>query len=207
MPAAAQRAFCRQADWMIDKTGAIVYKILSFMLPSKSTGNQVCMEMETKKKNSKSGFTLVEILIAALIIALLVVGGAATLYHTGSNIRIEGNRRIALQMANQRLEHARQNYYYSIVPPVYDVANTYFLTENNAAPYLLDLNNSKQTETMQVDDVNYTMTTEVIRHSSDSTEVSFEPEVMQVTVNVEYAPASGLDVELTTLILPPEVTE
>jgi prepilin-type N-terminal cleavage/methylation domain-containing protein len=165
------------------------------------------MEKNAKKKNSKAGFTLIEILLAALIIALLVVGGAATMYHTGSNIRIQGNRRIALQMANQRLEHARNNYYYNIVPPVYDVADTYFLTADSSTPYLLDLNNSKQTETVQIDNVMYTMTTEVIRHSSGSTEVSFEPEVMQVTVNVEYAAATGLDVELTTLILPPEVTE
>lgn len=163
--------------------------------------------MKTNRQNSKAGFSLVEVLLAALIIAIMVIGGAATMYHTGSNIKIQGNRRIALELANQRLENARQNYYYSIVPPVYDAANTYFLTADKNNSYLLDLNNSKKSEVFQIDEVDYTMVTEIIRHSSDSGTVNFNPECIQVTVNVEYREATGQDVELTTLILPPEVTE
>ncbi len=154
--------------------------------------------MEKKTQKSKAGFSLIEVLLAALIIAIMVLGGAATMYYTGSNINAQGHRRIALELASQRLEDARQNYYYSILPADYD--DTYYLTADAVDPYLLDLNNSEKSEVFTIDAVDYKMVTEIVRQSA-----VFEPECLQIWVNVVYREITGESVELTTLILPPEV--
>jgi len=159
--------------------------------------------MKTNKKQSKAGFGLLEVMFTAVIIAFMVIGGAAAMYHTGGNIAVQGNRRIALQLANQRLEHARENYYYSIVPPNYfeDSGNIYYLTEDSTDAYKLELNNSLKTEVYTRDGIDYEMTTRITRRNS-----VFSPECIEVRVSVEYHPSTGESVELTTLILPPEAS-
>ncbi len=157
----------------------------------------------SNKHSGKEGFGLLEVLIAALIIAIMIIGGSATMYQTGSNIVVQGHRRVALQLANQRLEHARKQYYYSIVPPTYfeEKGDIYYLTENATDAYKLDLNNALQTETYTLDSIDYTMTTQILRRNS-----VFAPECLEIRVEVVYRPSTGEKVEMSTLILPPEVS-
>jgi len=57
--------------------------------------------MET---NSKSGFSLVEIMVAVLILTVLALGGAAILYRAGGTVAIQNGKRAAISAANRRLE-------------------------------------------------------------------------------------------------------
>ena len=165
-----------------------------------------------RSKRGKAGFGLLEVMIAALILAILVLGGSATMYLTSSNIRNQGHKRIALQLADQRLEIARNNYYYSIAPakndgsPEYDVDNKYYLTENSSDAALLDLNDSLESEDVSIGGFSYEIITKVLRHSADYGTIGFDPEALEVTVTVEYNPSTGESVELSTLLLPPQVT-
>jgi len=57
----------------------------------------------TKKKN-KSGFSLVEILVATLLLLVLLLAGAMVLYTTGADVQIYGNKRVALELARSQME-------------------------------------------------------------------------------------------------------
>lgn len=159
--------------------------------------------MNNKAHTSKAGFGLLEVMFAAVIIAIMVIGGSAAMYYTGSNIVVQGHRRIALQLADQRLEHARENYYYNIVPPTYfeDTGNIYYLTADNTDPYKMVLKNSLQTELFTLDGIDYAMTTSIVRYRS-----MFSPECIEISATVEYRSATGEDVQLSTVILPPETS-
>lgn len=56
------------------------------------------------KTKHKSGFSLVEIMVAVLILAVLAIGGAAVMYQTGGNIQRQQNKREALIVANHIVE-------------------------------------------------------------------------------------------------------
>lgn len=56
------------------------------------------------KKKVKSGFTLIEVMMAILILAALAMGGAAVLYQTGGTIKETGNKRFALELARSEME-------------------------------------------------------------------------------------------------------
>lgn len=63
------------------------------------------------KPKNKSGFSLVEVMVAALILVVLVIGGAALLAHAGSNVQVVGNKRVALERARTRMEQLRATDY------------------------------------------------------------------------------------------------
>jgi prepilin-type N-terminal cleavage/methylation domain-containing protein len=158
------------------------------------------------KKKNKSGFSLSEVLMSVLIIAVLAIGGSAALYQTGSSVIIQGHKRVALEIANQRLELAMSNYYYDIVPGEYDEDNTYYLNPVENASDILEVITSNTPESITIGGISYEMTTKVLRHSQAGGTVGFQPEALQVTVTVEYRSTTGEAVELTTLLIPPEVT-
>ena len=159
------------------------------------------------KKKSKSGFSLIEVLMAVLIIVVLAIGGSAVLSQTGSSVIIQGHKRVALEIANQRLELARSNYYYDIVQLVeYDEDNTYYLKPVEDASDILEVITSSTPESITIGETSYEMTTKVLRHSQSGGTVGFQPEALQVTVTVEYRSTTDESVELTTLLLPPEAT-
>ena len=56
------------------------------------------------KKKNKSGFSLVEIMVALLLFLVLVIGGAMVLFSTEADIQVYGNKRVALELARTELE-------------------------------------------------------------------------------------------------------
>ena len=56
------------------------------------------------KNKNKSGFSLIEIMVAMLLLAVLVTGGSKVLSTTGGDIQVYGNKRVALELARTELE-------------------------------------------------------------------------------------------------------
>jgi prepilin-type N-terminal cleavage/methylation domain-containing protein len=56
------------------------------------------------KNKNKSGFSLIEIMVAMLLLGVLVVGGSKVMSATGGDIRVYGNKRVALELARTELE-------------------------------------------------------------------------------------------------------
>jgi Tfp pilus assembly protein PilV len=57
--------------------------------------------------NRQRGTTLVEIVVSCVILAVLAIAGMTALCETGAGLAIQKNRRIALGIANSRLEELR----------------------------------------------------------------------------------------------------
>lgn len=75
------------------------------------------------KIKNKSGFSLIEIMVAVLLLTVLALGGAAILYQTGGSIQVQGNKRIAIEMVNELLEVAQNADYISFAD--YETTRTY----------------------------------------------------------------------------------
>ncbi len=58
-------------------------------------------------QKNKSGFSLLEIMVAALILIVVVLGSATLLYQTGSDIRVLGNKHLAMERARSKIEWLR----------------------------------------------------------------------------------------------------
>lgn len=57
--------------------------------------------------NSESGFSLIEVLIALLILSIVIAGGGLFFFYARCAIVREGHRRAALQAASQRIEELK----------------------------------------------------------------------------------------------------
>ena len=64
--------------------------------------------------NHKSGFSLIEVMVAALILVVLVIGGGALMYHAGGNIKVMGNKHLAMERAMSKLESYRSRDYFDL---------------------------------------------------------------------------------------------
>lgn len=159
------------------------------------------------KHSRKAGFSLIEAALAVLILAILAVTGAAVLYQTGSGIRVQGNKRVALEIANQRLEIALSQYYFDIEPAEYNTEGKYYLLASQNNDSVLELSTGKKNENVTFGGRNYRMITEIVRWSPGmpSTRDTFESEHLEVRVLVDYDDNRDVAVVLSTVLLPPEV--
>ena len=56
------------------------------------------------EKKTKSGFSLIEIMVALLLLLVLLIGGSMVMFSTGADIQIYGNKRVALELARTEME-------------------------------------------------------------------------------------------------------
>ena len=130
--------------------------------------------------NSKSGTTLIEVMIALFIIALIILGGGMFFFYGRVNIIREAHRRAALLVASQRLEELKAKIYSEIIigsneEPV-DVDN---LSKDSGTPPTM------VTKVEYVDDVG-----------------GSNEDYKKVTVTVNWHDSTTNTVSLTTLIAP-----
>lgn len=68
------------------------------------------------KTNNSSGFTLVEVLISILMLAIVLTGGMA-LYHNASEIMAHMvHKKVAMELADLEMEGIKELTYNSIIP-------------------------------------------------------------------------------------------
>lgn len=63
------------------------------------------------------GSTLIEVLVAVLLLTLVAVAGGAYVYHSRALVAIQRNRLIALELASSRMERLRSSRPAAIEPP------------------------------------------------------------------------------------------
>jgi len=90
--------------------------------------------VRTRFLNSKTGFTLVEVLVALFIIALVILGGGMFFFYGRVNIVREAHRRAAVLVASQRLEELRAAGYWNLTPEGFPdpLGNFYYIVWNEA---------------------------------------------------------------------------
>jgi len=130
--------------------------------------------------NSENGFTLVEVLVALFIIALVILGGGMFFFYGRVTIVREAHRRAAVLVASQRLEELKGADYSGIAigsfgPEPVDVDN---LSKDSATPP--------------------TMVT-VVQYVPDG---SSSEAYKKVTVTINWVDSRSNSVSSTTLIAP-----
>lgn len=64
--------------------------------------------------NSENGFSLIEVLIALVILVIVILGGSLYFFYGRLGIKREEYRRVALELASQRLEELKAGDYGAI---------------------------------------------------------------------------------------------
>lgn len=150
----------------------------------------------SKKKNS-SGFSLVEIMVALLLIAVLALGGAAALYHTGSVIGTQKLKRQALDQAIARMELVNRTRYSIMRPPTQE-PDVYYCVDQDQDD-LLESGELDLTPSVEVQK-EFSMITP-IKRTPPPLPLSMEGEHLVVNVTVTYD-RRGQQVMLESLIAP-----
>ena len=74
--------------------------------------------MKLCRYNSQKGFTIIEVLVALFIIALVILGGGMFFFYGRVNIVREAHRRAAVLVASQRLEELKAAEWGDIDPEI-----------------------------------------------------------------------------------------
>ena len=72
---------------------------------------------------SKKGTSLVEVMVAVLIFTIVILGASFLFFYGRSQINVQENRRVAFQLAAQRLEELKAGNYYDDIVEVETVEN------------------------------------------------------------------------------------
>jgi len=135
-----------------------------------------------------AGMTLVEVMIASLVLAVMVLGSAAYMYQSRAGVYNEANRRVALTLAASRLEHVRASAYADVRP---DDTARWFLARNGDS---WQLTTSNPRETVAINGRDYQIRTFVRRRDRTNPDAEF----LYIIVRVWYATSNDEYVELTT---------
>jgi len=147
--------------------------------------------------SSKTGTTLVELMVALPIITLIILGGGMFFFYGRVNIIRESHRRAALLVASQRLEALKAADYKHIAlnAPSYQ---PYYITHSSGWV----LNSSETKDTVTVDNLSDgQMLTQAQYMDDDSMNDSYD--YLEITVTVEWSDNTTNRVSLTTLVAPP----
>jgi len=139
--------------------------------------------------NSENGFTLVEVLVALFIIALVIMGGGMFFFYGRVNIVREAHRRAAVLVASQRLEELKGAEWDDIAvdDPLWGV-------------YYIEYSSGWEKELSQLID---TVPGDVLPDGTMVTEAQWvDDDYLEVTVTVQWGDDTTNSVSSTTLIAP-----
>jgi len=152
------------------------------------------------KINNKSGFSLIEIMVATLVLAFLAVGGSAALYHTGAMIQNQEQKRMAVDQAMERLELVKRTKYTTVQQNVEAFEAPMYFVDDRSEDDLLapdELRNEEAVDNSKL----FPMLTTIERFHAISNTTIVAQEFIQVDVTVTYDTA-GQQVKLSTIIAP-----
>lgn len=71
------------------------------------------------REANRAGFSLLEVMVALLVLGVLAIGGASMIMRTGETVARQRLKRVAIEAANRRIEEVRATYNYDInaLPP------------------------------------------------------------------------------------------
>jgi len=137
-----------------------------------------------KQMKGKSAFTLVEIMLSMVILAILALTGSAVSTYLGTGNSVLNQRRIALHHASRRLEQVLKLPYNDIRP------------QNNNQEYINSNNKivaGHPHETIFINGFDRPISTTVRRINKGTPEIEY----LEITTSVEYR-SDGLFVVLKT---------
>ena len=142
--------------------------------------------MNAKQQNShRDGMTLVEIIMAILVLAILAVCGATAAHMSRRTVIIQRNRREAIGVAHRMLETLRATRYSSLAPSTLDYTPYYGLTNSAGAVVLQTLDPH---ETVSIGGIDVPIETRVQYVDIDGGEVSFDGLILDVSVGYHSDP-------------------
>lgn len=159
---------------------------------------------------SEDGLSLVELMVALIIIALVIVGGGMFFFHGRVNVIREAHRRAALLVASQRLEALKAAAWDDVAPEAGDTSDGYTF-DPSFRYYLLGSGSWSwiQPEVSEDDppeDAEETVTVDNLSDGRMVTEAQWVDDgsydYLEVTVTVEWSDSTTNTVSLTTLIAP-----
>lgn len=161
--------------------------------------------------SSETGTTLIEVMIALIIIALITLGGGMFFFYGRVNIIREAHRRAAVLVASQRLEELKAAAWDDIAPETGDTSDGYTF-DPSLRYYVLGSGSWSwiQPEVSGDDppeDAEETVTVDNLSDGKRVTEAQWKPgggsyDYLEVTVTVQWTDSTTNSVSLTTLIAP-----
>lgn len=67
-----------------------------------------------KSQKGRYGFSLIETMVASVVLVAVILGAASMIHHTTSGIYVEGGNRIVYDAVNELLEQARADGYFKL---------------------------------------------------------------------------------------------
>ena len=145
---------------------------------------------------SKSGTSLVEVIIAILILAILVLAATQSIRYSKTMATQQRNRRVALEIANGRLEDMRAAGYSQIAHATKNSSVRYLSRSTNS----WSISSSNPNETTVVNGRTRPMVTTVQYIDADGGSTSYD--CLRVAVRVYYGPGTNEFVGLETIRSP-----
>lgn len=129
---------------------------------------------------SRRGTTLIEILWACLILAVIAVAAGSFVSLSGGLVSVTRNHRIALEAANSRLEDIRASGFDAVKPSTQTYATNYISRSGSS----WQVTSSNPNEVLWIQGHNYPINTTVQYIDIDGGSASYD--VLRITVSVLY---------------------
>lgn len=151
------------------------------------------LQARAHRPRGDAGVTLVEILMATLVLAVLAVAGGAHLYHARAMVAMQRNRLVATELSSGRMEQIRLIRPVEISPPG---TGQYFLAISGTN-WALSASDPLETATLNRRSYPMRSTVEWLNHPTLDTN-----RCLKISVTTFYRPESGAFVRLNTLLTP-----
>lgn len=147
----------------------------------------------------QNGSTLIEVMVAIIVLAVLVLGSAYGIFHANSIISSQRDKRTALELATGQLEIIRSTSYSDLETLAPDFG-LYYLNQEVTASYTtnpnerIDINNPDNLSTRE-----FPITIQVQRQAPSSGPVR---EFFELTVTLGFSNTRSEQIELKSIYAP-----
>ncbi len=147
------------------------------------------------RRGHRLGTSLVEIVIAMFILTIVALGTTAYIHHAVGRINRERNRRVAVAVANARLEALRAAPYADVTPPSLNYT-TYFLAAQAGGGW--NKYDANPAENVLINGRSFRIITRVRYMDLDGGSSSYD--CVRAIVTVRYLPGSTDQILLATYL-------